>query len=169
MVSWFISFYELAFFLWQKLYSVAEKNFSIKKIFISDGSGFLRQKIRRKFFSVKETCFCDITFFVKEIGFSLCVTINCFCDKKILFWDFIHDFQGKVSVRNGSFNISDNIYNNFVEPWCLPPPVFHTVLEKVLLPPTCHMSNVTCHTSTHFILHIFLVQSCESNQGRACY
>ena len=62
----------------------------------------------------------------------------------------------------------DSIYNNFVECWGLPCPVFHTIFRKVL--PTCHMSSVTYHTSTHFLKkYVFFVQSCEANWGRVCY
>ena len=46
-VSLHIRFYELAFFLWQKVYSVAEKLFN-EENFFSGRSGFLRQKIRIK-------------------------------------------------------------------------------------------------------------------------
>ena len=57
---------------------------------------------QKKIVSVKESCFCDINLFVKEISFCFFVSISCFPYENTLFWDIIHDFQGEVSVRNGS-------------------------------------------------------------------
>ena len=121
-------------FLWQILHSVADKLF-YEETFSSD-----RSRFQKKVVSVKETCFCDINFFVKEIGFSFCVTLMCFTDKNTLFLEFITWFSGR-----GFREKWDNIYNNFVEPSCLPAPLFHTIWEKFcLLPPvTCQVSHVT--------------------------
>ena len=145
MVSLYIRFYEFVFFLWHKLYSVADQLF-YDETFFSDRSGFLWQKIRRKLFLWhKKIC-------VKEIGFNFCVTINGFSDKNSLFWDLYIIFRKNFPWEMGVSAIPVNIYNYFGEPWCSPPPVFHTILRKVFPPPTCHMSHVYA-----FFLYIFFL------------
>ena len=98
-----LGFYQLAsvteaFFLGQKLFSVAEICYMTETYFLwqkcvsltknSEEICFCDWNLFPKgnFFSsricsLKETCFCDIPFFsIKEISFSFFVTINCFSD-----------------------------------------------------------------------------------------
>ena len=54
--------------------------------------------------SVKESCFCDINSFSEGNYFQfLCSNVLFLRQKYLFFGDIIHDFQGEVSVKNGSF------------------------------------------------------------------
>ena len=154
-MSIFTRFFELAFFLWQKLYSVADKLF-YKETFFSDRSVFLWQKIRRKLFLWKKTCFCDINFF------RLCVG-NCFqflCYNKLFLWQkypflgLFTWFSGRSLREKLKFLLSRITYvttllslyvnhhqylTQFWEKFCLLPP------------DTCQVSHVT-RLRTFFVM-----------------
>ena len=74
-----------------------------------------------------------------------------FLQQKYPFLWFLHNFQWDFSLRNV---ISENKDNNFVEAWCLQPPVSRV---------KSHMSHITKH-----FLNLFFSQNCEASGAQVC-
>ena len=89
--------------------------------FFSEGNVFSDLIFADRSLILWQTFFCDISFLLSQqyvTGTLICERI--FPVKKVFFLHFIHDFKGKVSVRNGIFRYLG----------ALPPPPLDNIKKK---------------------------------------